>query len=241
MTASGTEIEYQDGDTTCRGEYFLPPDTARPAPVVLVIHAWDGLVDEVRDKADRLAGAGYIAFAIDVYGDGKTWTDFSKVNEVLGPYLADRAMLRNRLLAALTAAASIPGADPERTGVMGYCFGGLCALDLARAADPRLTSAVSFHGSLLPSGLEEPDNISAAILVLHGEDDPLVPPEQVNALKAELTRKQADWQLVSYGHTVHAFTRPAANLPEIGAVYNESADRRSWQAMLNFFAETLGD
>ena len=104
MNTEGTPLEYHDGDTLCRGEYFQPSHRDRPLPVVLVCPAWDGLVDEVREKSARLAAEGYIAFAVDVHGGGRTWTDFSQVSEVLGPWLADRARLLRRLQAALAAA-----------------------------------------------------------------------------------------------------------------------------------------
>jgi dienelactone hydrolase len=122
---------------------------------------------------------------------------------------------------------------------MGYCFGGTAVLDLARAGGEELKGVVSFHGGLEGNTLDNPKKLNVKILVLHGDDDPLVPPEQVAAFKAEMTAKQVDWQLHAYSHTVHAFTRPAANDPAFGAVYNPVADRRSWQAMLNFFDEVL--
>jgi dienelactone hydrolase len=239
MTTAGESFDYHDGDTLCRGEVFRPQDAAGPLPVVLVCHAWDGLVDEVRDKARRLAAEGYIAFAIDVHGNGRTWTDFSELDSALGPWLSDRPRLRRRLLAALEAAPAIAGADPARIGAIGYCFGGLCALDLARFGGAAVQAAVSFHGLLTPAPEDVPERISTSVLVLHGEDDPLVPPEQVADFKAEMNAAGADWQLVSYGRTMHAFTRPGANMPEHGALYSAAADRRSWQAMTAFLAETL--
>jgi dienelactone hydrolase len=239
MTIVATNLDYFDGQTLCKGVYFYPKDAPGPLPVVLVCHAWDGLIQEVRDKAEKLAQAGYIAFAIDVYGNGKTWSDFREVGNVLAPVLGDRAGLLRRMQAALAAAGDIPGGDSHRIGAMGYCFGGLCVLDLARGGDDALKSAVSFHGALLPPGLASNGNISTKILVLHGNDDPMVPPEQVSDFMAEMTERKADWQLTAYSDTVHAFTRPDANMPEVGAVYNELTDRRSWQAMLNFFAEVL--
>ena len=157
----------------------------------------------------------------------------------LGPYMENRAMLLERMQAAVAAAKTIPGADTGRLGAMGYCFGGTAVLDLARSNNSDVKGVVSFHGGLQGNDLSGPDKIGAKILVLHGEDDPLVPPEQVAEFKAEMTAKQADWQLHAYSHTVHAFTRPEANDPGFGAVYNADADRRSWQAMLNFFEEVL--
>ena len=240
MSCDTHTIEYPAGDMTCRGEYYVPKDADGPLPVVLVVHAWDGLNDEVRDKAHRLAHEGYIAFAVDIHGNGKTYEDHAELEAALTPYMLDRGMLVERIRGAAAAAKTIPGADTARIGAMGYCFGGMAVLDLARDGSDGVNAIVSFHGGLDGNTLDNPDTMSASILVLHGEDDPMVPPETVARFKQEMTDKKADWQLVSYGHTVHAFTRPAANDPAFGAVYNASADKRSWQAMLNFFAETLG-
>jgi len=239
MPSIATTLEYSAGDTLCKGVYFTPANVTGPLPIVLVCHAWDGLNQEVRDKASKLAEAGYIAFAIDVLGNGKIMTDFADLMPTLTPFFADRGMLLQRMQAALTAAKTIPGADLSRIGAMGYCFGGTAVLDLARAGGNDIKGVVSFHGGLEGNTLDNPKTLSVKVLVLHGEDDPLVPPEQVAAFKAEMTAKQADWQLHAYSHTVHAFTRPAANDPAFGAVYNPVADRRSWQAMLNFFEEVL--
>ena len=237
MTSIATILEYPAGDTVCKGVYFAPEGADGPLPVVIVCHAWDGLNDEVRDKSARLAEAGYIAFAMDVYGGGKTLSDMADLEPTLTPYMTDRAMLLERMQGALAAAKTIPGADTSRIGAMGYCFGGLAVLDLARAGGSDVKGAVSFHGGLEGNSLDNPSTIDTKVLVLHGYDDPLVPPATVTAFKAEMTAKQADWQLVAYGHTVHAFTRPGANNPDFGSLYNAAADRRSWQAMLNFFAE----
>jgi dienelactone hydrolase len=239
MTSTATTLEYRDGDTVCRGVYFTPAHSGGPLPLVLVAHAWDGLNNEVRDKATRLAEAGYLAFAIDVLGGGKVMTDFADLMPTLTPFLTDRGMLTRRVQAALAAAKTIPGADLSRMGAMGYCFGGTTVLDLARAGGDEIKAVVSFHGALDGNTLDNPKTLSAKILILHGDADPLVPPEQVAAFKAEMNAKQVDWQLHAYSHTVHAFTRPEANNPAFGTVYNATADRRSWQAMLNFFAETL--
>lgn len=239
MTSTGTPLQYTAGDTVCQGEYYTPATAQALLPVVLVTHAWDGLNDEVRSKATRLAEEGYIAFAIDVHGGGKTITDMAQLMPTLTPYFKDRAMLLERMQGAVAAAKTIPGADVSRIGAMGYCFGGMAVLDLARAGGDDIKGVVTFHGSLDGNTLEHPKALTTKILVLHGDDDPLVPPEQVEAFKAEMNAKQVDWQVHAYSQTVHAFTRAAANDPGFGAVYNAAADRRSWQAMLNFFNEVL--
>ena len=239
MTSNGTPLEYSGADAVFKGVYFTPAQASGPLPVVLICHAWDGLNDEVRDKAAKLADAGYIAFALDILGGGKTMTDMADLIPTLTPFFENRAMLLDRLEAGVNAAKAIPGADLTRMGAMGYCFGGTAVLDLARAGNDKLKGVVSFHGGLQGNSLNSPKTLSAKILVLHGEDDPLVPPEEVVAFKKEMADKQADWQLHAYGQTLHAFTRPEANDPKFGAVYNRSADARSWQAMLNFFEEVL--
>ena len=153
--------------------------------------------------------------------------------------MENRAMLLARITAAVHAAKTIPGADVSRMGAMGYCFGGTAVLDLARADCDDIKGVVSFHGGLEGNTLQNPTLLHTKILVLHGEEDPLVPPEQVAAFKQEMTAKKADWQLHAYSHTMHAFTRPAANDPAFGTVYCARADQRSWQSMLNFFNEVL--
>ncbi len=239
MTSIATELEYTAGDTLCKGIYFTPTKATAPLPVVLVVHAWDGCNEEVQGKARQLADAGYIAFAIDVLGDGRTMTDMADLMPTLSPFLQDRAMLLQRMQGAVAAAKTIPGADLSRMGAMGYCFGGMGVLDLARAGGEGVKGVVSFHGGLEGNALDKPGKVDVKVLVLHGEDDPMVPPALVAVFKAEMNAQQVDWQLHAYSHTVHAFTRPAANDPIFGTVYNPLADRRSWQAMLNFFDEVL--
>ncbi|CAA0121532.1 Uncharacterised protein [Halioglobus japonicus] len=238
MTSTVTQLEYLAGDTRCIGEYYTPAEASGPTPVVIVCHAWDGLNDEVRDKSRKLADAGYIAFAIDVHGGGKVITDFALLMPTLTPYLENRALLVERMQGAYKAAATIPGADTSRIAAMGYCFGGMAVLDLARSGAD-LRGVVTFHGSLDGHTLDSPQTLDTKVLVLHGDDDPLVPPQSVVDFKKEMNAKQVDWQLHAYSHTVHAFTRPGANNPDFGTVYNAAADRRSWQSMLNFFNEVL--
>jgi dienelactone hydrolase len=155
------------------------------------------------------------------------------------PFLDDRATLRRRITAALDALKSHPLVDSDRVAAIGFCFGGLCVLDLARSVPPSLRGVVSFHGLFHPPKLGEQAKIEAKILMLHGYDDPMATPEHVVAIANELTQAKADWQLHAYGHTSHAFTNPEAQSPDHGLMYNATADRRSWLAMQNFLEEVL--
>jgi dienelactone hydrolase len=156
---------------------------------------------------------------------------------LMEPMLADRALLRRRLLVGYEAALRHPSIDRTRVAVIGYCFGGLCALDLARATPPSLRAVVSFHGGLKAPSLGSQPPIGASILLLHGWQDPTAPQDDVLAIARELTDAGADWQLHAYGHAMHAFTFEGLNLPERGLAYNADADRRSWRAMREFLAE----
>jgi dienelactone hydrolase len=204
---------------------------------VLINHAWGGRDEFVERKARRLAWQGYACFALDNYGKGKRGTTPEESSALMAPFMNDRAMLRKRLLSGLAAVKAMPIVDARRIAVMGFCFGGLCALDFARA-DADVRGVVSFHGLLKPSGLTEP-KIRARVLMLHGYDDPLAPPDDVLAVAREFTAAGADWQLHAYGQTVHAFTNPAANNRAGGMQYDEAADRRSWHALEEFLAEVL--
>jgi dienelactone hydrolase len=230
-------IEYRDGEALLEG--FLCYDEAHPGPrpAVLICHASLGREEFVERKARRLAWQGYACFALDNYGKGKRGKTPAESSALMAPFMNDRRMLLKRLQAGLSAATALPIIDSRRVAVMGFCFGGLCALDLARSnADIR--GAVSFHGLLKPSGFTEP-RVRAKVLMMHGYDDPLAPPQDVLAVAREFTDAGADWQLHAYGHTVHAFTNPAANNRPGGLQYDEAADRRSWHALEEFLAEVL--
>jgi dienelactone hydrolase len=230
-------IEYRDGDTLLEGFLCYDESQAGPRPTVLINHAWGGRDDFVERKARRLAWQGYACFALDNFGKGKRGTTNEECSALMTPFMKDRARLLARLQAGLATARTMPIVDSRRIAVMGFCFGGLCALDLARA-DAEVRGAVSFHGLLGPPGLTEP-KIRAKVLILHGYDDPMAPPEEVIAIAKELTTAGADWQIHAYGQTVHAFTNPAAQNRPGGMQYDEAADRRSWHALEEFLAEVL--
>jgi dienelactone hydrolase len=232
-------LDYNDGEVTCEAYVAYDESWTSKRPCVLISHQWGGQSDVEREKAEELGRLGYVGFAIDIYGKGVRGGLLEDNSKLMQPFLDDRAMLRRRILAALAAAQKHPMVAPDSIGAIGYCFGGLCALDLARSAAPSVKGVVSFHGVLLPPNLGEQAPITAKVLILHGYDDPLAPPEHVLAIARELTEAKADWQLHAYGHTMHAFTAEGVNLPERGLKHNAAAARRSWTAMKNLFEETL--
>jgi len=230
-------VEYRDGDTLLEGFLCYDESLPGPRPTVLINHAWEGRNDFVERKARRLAWQGYACFALDNFGKGRRGKTTEECSALMTPFMKDRVMLLRRLNAGLAAAKAMPIVDARRLAVIGFCFGGLCSLDLARSgADIR--GAVSFHGMLKPSGHTEP-KMRAKVLMLHGYDDPMAPPEDVLAVAKEFTAAGADWQLHAYGQTVHAFTNPMANNRAAGMQYDEAADRRSWHALEEFLAEVL--
>lgn len=230
------ELRYSDGDTTFHGQLFYDKKTSHKRPGILVVHdAW-GCNDVPQGKAEKLAQLGYVALAVDMYGNGKTAKTFAEALQLVKPVVSDRALIKKRILIAYDNLLKIPMVDPTKIGAIGFCFGGLTVLDLARYG-VNVTGVVSFHGLLKAPENLKPKPIKAKILVLHGYDDPSVPPEQVNTFAKEMTDAKADWQIHMYGHTVHAFTNPRANDFANGRMYNATADHRSWQAMQNFFEE----
>lgn len=226
---------YTDGDQICEG-FVAVPAGAGPYPAVLIAHNWAGQSAADNAIAEKLAAMGYVGVAIDVYGQGVRGDLQGDNSALMGVWMADRAALQRRLLAAAAAVAAYPTVDTDRVAIIGYCFGGLCALDLARSGTLMIKAAVSFHGVYTPSGLPA-EPIAAKVLVLHGWDDPMTPPGATVALATEMSAAGADWQIHAYGGTMHAFTFPAADNPAGGIQYHADADRRSWQALGNFLAE----
>jgi dienelactone hydrolase len=209
---------------------------------VMVCHAFGGQSDVDATHAERLARLGYVGFAIDVYGQGRRATTGDEATALMGEMDADRALLLERLKAAHIAMQEMENVAAERTAAIGFCFGGKCALDAARA-NLGLKAVVSFHGLFdRPAWASTPpDVIEASVLVLHGWDDPLAKPNDVISLTDELTMASADWQLLALGHTSHAFTHPRADAPAEGIVYSEKATQRAWSMAERFLAEHLSE
>jgi dienelactone hydrolase len=231
------QVEYKDGDTVCEG-YLAYDDAIQDLrPAVLVIPEWWGLDDYPKHRADQLAKMGYVAFVADIYGGGKNTQDPKQAGAWATPFLTDRKLYRTREMAGLDTLLSQKYVDKSRVAAIGYCFGGTGVLELARAGAP-LVGVVSFHGGLSRTADEGPDNIKAKILVCQGGADPMVPAKQLADFEAEMKEVKANYQINIYSDAQHAFTNPAADshhIPGIG--YNEQADKRSWSAAKDFFAE----
>jgi dienelactone hydrolase len=233
-------VEYKLGDAVFQGYLSYDASLTGKRPGVLIIHDWMGVSEYTKMRAEQLAALGYVALAADLYGKGVRPANGQEASAEAGKYYKDRQLLRARGRAGLDFLASRPQVDPSSVAVMGYCFGGAGALELARSGAP-VKGVVTFHGSLNTPTPADAKNIKGKVLVLHGADDPYVKQEDVKAFMDEMRAGGVDWQLVQYSGAVHSFTDPrAGNDNSKGAAYNELADRRSWQAMKNFFEEVLG-
>jgi dienelactone hydrolase len=232
-------VEYRHGDVVLEGYLAYDDSFQGKRPGVLVVHEWYGHTPYVRKRAEQLARLGFVAFASDMYGKGVLAKDAKEAAALAGIYMGDRKLMRARAAAGLDVLRRRPEVDPARLAAIGYCFGGTTVLELARSGAD-LASVVSFHGLLNTPNPGDARNIKGKVLVLHGGDDPFVPMKQVEAFQEEMRKGGVDWEFVTYGGAVHRFTNPEAGSDNSkGVAYNELADRRSWQAMKAFFAETL--
>lgn len=229
-------FDYRDGETLLEA-YVAYKDTGVPKPVVLISHDWSGRREFACKTAERIAAMGYVGFALDMYGKGIYGKDGDVEGNgaLMAPFASDRALLRQRINAALLTTRLLPQADTSRIAAMGFCFGGMCVLELARSgADVK--GVISIHG-IFATGNVPNQPITAKVLCLHGHDDPMVPPDQVLAFEQEMTAANVDWQVHVYGGTMHAFTNPVANNPDFGTVYSEIAANRTYQSVANFLEE----
>jgi dienelactone hydrolase len=231
-------VTYTDAGVTLKGFLAYNDKQTGKRPGILVMPEAFGLGKNAKGRAQRLADElGYVALGGDPFGDGKEFTDLQEAIKVAGALMADPAKFRARARAGIDKLASLPQVDSSRLAAIGYCMGGTFALELARDGAP-LRGVVSFHGGLQTQRPAAPGQIKAKVLVCHGSDDPMIQTPQVNGFVDEMTKAQADWQLISYGNTVHSFTNPDADgtmMP--GIKFNAQSDARSWLAMKNFFEE----
>ena len=232
-------ITYQDGETTLKGVLAWDDAQTGKRPGILVVHEWWGLNDYAQGRAKQLAGLGYVAFALDMYGDGKVTQHPQQAGECAGQIRANNEAWLARARAGLKVLTSQHQVDTANLAAIGYCFGGSTALQLALAGED-LKAAVSFHGALPEPSEKQAAAVKASILVCHGSADAFIPQEAIEKFEAPLNEAGADWQLIEYGNARHSFTNPDADKVGIENLkYNAKADRRSWQDMLNLFGEVF--
>jgi len=241
MSAVQTKaVVYSDGDVALEGFVAWDPDkTSSAAPGVLVVHQWMGLTDYEKRRCQQLAELGYVAFAVDIYGQGVRPADRQEAAKMSTVYKTDRKLYRQRLNLGLQQLRQQAGVAKDKVAAIGYCFGGTGVLELARSGAD-VAGCVSFHGGLDSPSPDDGKDIMAKLLLCHGADDPFVPGKDIEAMKQEFNTHKVNWQMNVYSGAVHSFTQPMAGSDNsAGAAYNKQADERSWEAMQTFFAEVI--
>ncbi len=231
-------IEYNDGDTVLAG--FLAWDDALMGkrPGVLVVHEWWGLNDYAKGRAEQLAAEGYVAFALDMYGDDKVTNHPEQAGTWMKQITSNIDLWTRRARLGLDVLVSQPQVNTSKAAAIGYCFGGATVMQMAYAGAP-VKAVVSFHGSLPPAAASVA-SIGPRVLVAHGRDDKFIPAERIVAFQEGLDRAKADWEMTIYSGTRHGFTNPGAGAYGIdNLAYNETADKRSWAAMMRLFGEVF--
>jgi dienelactone hydrolase len=208
-------------------------------PGILICHTWAGRSEFEIGVAKKMVEWGYAALALDVFGKGHLPETVEQRQAAIKPFLDDRALLQSRLQLAADQLKAQPEVDGGKIAIMGFCFGGLCALDLVRTGAD-IKGAASFHGLFNPPGNTQGKKIKAKIIALHGWDDPMVPPDAVLAFTKELKEAGADWQLHAFGNTVHGFMNPGPGNPALGIQHSALAERRGWALLKDFLAEIFG-
>ena len=235
---SGRIVNYYDDLIECKG-YLEIPESTHLVPLVLVAHTWKGRTDFEDQKVTALNDLGYAALSIDIDGGGVNGQSVEENRALIEPFVNNRELFRQRLISAVEFGKTLEGIDSSKIALIGFCFGGLAAIELARSGYD-LSGCISFHGLLNQSDAPF-KKVNTKLLVLHGDKDPMVSSDQILALQDEMTESEADWQFISYGNTYHAFTNPGANDLEMGTVYNHDSDMRSWTAMSNFLEEIFSN
>jgi dienelactone hydrolase len=233
------DIEYHADGQRLVGYLAVDDAKAGKRPGIIVAHEGGGLAAHAKNSARKLAEAGYVAFALDYYGDGQPLADMSQAMGRIGAWMADPTGIRARAHAALEVLTAQPETDAGRLAGIGYCFGGTTVLEMARAGEP-LKAVVGFHSGLGTAKPAQAGAVKAKVLVQIGADDPIIPPDQRTAFEAEMTAAKVDWRVLVYGGAGHSFTNPDVGaMGRPGFEYNKSADERSWRAMLDLFDEVF--
>jgi len=228
-------IEYRDGDVPLQGYLVWDDAIEGKRPGVMVVHEWWGLNDYARERADKLAEAGYVAFAADMYGNKQVTEHPAQAQQWMKVVTADVDGWRKRAELGLAQLSGQSLTDPDRLAAIGYCFGGATVMQMAYAG-ARLSAVVSIHGSLPAVSEADGANIKAKILAFHGDKDDFTPKKNVDAFEAALDQAGANWQLVVFGGVRHSFTNPnAASYGIANLKYDAQADALSWSYMQSFF------
>ena len=231
-------VKYTDGNQKLNGLSIAPKKGSKTKAGILILPAWKGIDMHSKQSAEKLSSMGYYAFVADIYGEGNYPTTTPEAGKQAGFYKNNVADYQKRIQLALDQLVKA-GANPDNIVVIGYCFGGTGVLEAVRAR-MKFEGAVSFHGGLGRDAARTNNPISTKILVLHGANDTYVPEAEVIAFQQEMRDTKADWEMIYYANSVHAFTDPeAGNDNSKGAAYNEQAAKRSWERMSSFLKEVL--
>lgn len=229
-------VSYQDQEVILEG--FAAYLNKNKQPLVILCHGWKGRDEFICQKAEQIANWGYFCFAVDMYGKGVVGKNKEENAALKKPFMEDRTLLQRRILKGFSAASSFPYADANKIAVIGFGFGGVCALDLARSGAD-LKGAVSVYGHFdSPKGVPI-KAIKAKILVLHGYNDSVSTMQELEVFQKEMEITKVDWQAHIYSNTFHAFATPGANDIASGILYNPISEKRAWDAIKNFLSEVL--
>ena len=232
-------VSYKEDTTEAKGYVVYDENKAGKRPAILVVHEWWGINDYAKNRARQLATMGYVAMAVDMYGNAKSGANPQEAQSLAMPFYIDPLLAKTRLEAALQTLKLNPMVDSTKIAAIGYCFGGYVVLNAAKQGT-QLNGVVSFHGNLIGAQPNK-DLLKAKILVCHGASDKFVNQAEVDAFKKGMDSIKADYTFIAYDSATHAFTNPMAT--EIGKKfelpikYNEKADKKSWEDMKVFFAK----
>lgn len=235
------KLIYSTGTLQHEGIVFTK-DPAKKAPLVLVAHDYKGRGDFAISQAEKLANLGYVGVALDNFGDAKVVVDDNEAMQLIQPLFVDREHLQTRMKAGLEAASKLGFVDSSKIGAIGFCFGGLCVIELLRSG-VSVKGVVSFHGVISDNlrntqAKRAPKQaIKGSLLLLHGADDPMNSWKDLENLANEMKQAQVDWEFDLYGNAVHAFTNPQAHDKSNGLAFDEKANKRSFARMELFFKE----
>ncbi len=240
----GEEVLYQSGSTTFKGYLAYDDSSEEKRPGVIVVHEWWGHNDYARKRARMLAELGYVALAVDMYGDGKTAAHPDDAGKFAGEVFSNLSEATATFQAGVDLLKENPLTDSDKIAAIGYCFGGGTVLHMARFGLD-LDAVVSFHGSLLTQSPAEPGKVKADVLVLTGADDPLIPQEHVDIFKKEMDDAGVNYKVISYKDTTHSFTNSQAdefgkkfNMP---LAYNAESDKKSWAEMKRLLKQSFSN